>query len=656
MSRFKKRLIAIIASIAVFAAGIVVVNNVTRASYDGNQPFLNADGSDVNGLEYGVLANYLNQTSDMETNFWVGQYQNNGNTNGNTVPGKTTSCGEIRIGELLDITEDELYSHIRKPADGTEETKITIKESVKDEVKDRLAAIKKYANSVLSNADYTAPEVTDMNSYKIDISSMDKDVVYVNVDNLVDGWNNNKLANGGLKISMRENQTIILNITEEKEFKLYRYSVDITDGSLPKDELAANVIWNMPNLAGLELASDGIDATVIAPSAFLNLAVTAEGWLVCDTITSNSGEWHMIYQGWGKATATPKVTEEPTKKPTEKPTATPTKKPTEAPTATPTEAPTATPTVAPTATPTVAPTATPTVAPTATPTVAPTATPTVAPTATPTVAPTATPTVAPTATPYVTPAPVVTPTVAPTATPTVAPTATPTMAPTAAPTATPKAAGATAAPTATPTVAPTATPTVAPTVAPTATPYVTPTPVATAVATATPVPTATPTAAPVVTEAPTATPKSGSDIALPTATPEVVAGATATPVPTEEAKVDSEVATPVPTAETTEAPTIGGGDTEETTKTASATSTPEAEETTISDDDTPKASSSSSSEDDEDDEDDEEETSIADNDTPLSDSAPETGDDTNLFIPIMGMGASAMAIMLILAFRRKEEE
>lgn len=669
MRGLKKKLIAAIASVAVLAGAFTIITKSTYASYDGNEPFLQG------GIEFGILANYINQTSDMETNFFAGKYQGNGKHNGNTVPSKANGYGEIRIGEL--VGELKLRDY--------DKNKVTIDKKYIREVKDKLASIGEYAESVVNKSDYKIPDIlenTVTNNYYIDISGVDKDVVYVNMDRAMEAVTKGTLSNGAINFTMRKDQTIVLNVTENLELYLPRYIINIKDGSLPKDELAANVIWNMPYLNNLKLESNNMDATVIAPKALVNLAATAEGWLVCDQVVCNNGEWHMIYKGFGKTTKAPTATptKEPTKEPAKTPKATPTEEPTKAPVKTPsvtstseptkepTKAPTetpevtptveptatpeatATPTIAATITPTAVPTATPTttVAATATPTVEPTATPTIAPTATPTVTavatatPFATPTVVPTATPFVTPtvAPTATssvmpsnvPSVTPTAVPTGTPFATPTVVPAGTPTATPNDAGATATPAssasaATPTATSTwsaVTPT--PTVAATATPEG-PTATPTANTTATPIVTNTPAT---VTEAPTATPTADAATATPTADT-----VTASPSVTPDESMDP-ATTPTPTTKT-------AGIKDNDTDSHSGT-------TTISDDDTPLSSASAAKKSSA-----SKKTSIVDDNVPLSDSAPATGDETNLFIPILAMGASVLAIMLILTLRKKSE-
>lgn len=639
MRGLKKKLIATIASVAVLAGAFTIITKSTYASYDGNEPFLQG------GIEFGILANYINQTSDMETNFFAGKYQGNGKHNGNTVPSKANGYGEIRIGEL--VGELKLRDY--------DKNKVTIDKKYIREVKDKLASIGEYAESVVNKSDYKIPDIpenTVTNNYYIDISGVDKDVVYVNMDRAMEAVTKGTLSNGAINFTMRKDQTIVLNVTENLELYLPRYIINIKDGSLPKDELAANVIWNMPYLNNLKLESNNMDATVIAPKALVNLAATAEGWLVCDQVVCNNGEWHMIYKGFGKTTKAPTATptKEPTKGPAKTPKATPTEEPTKAPVKTPSVTSTSEPTKEPTKAPTETPEVTPTVEPTATPEA--TATPTIAATITPTAVPTATPTT----------------TVAATATPTVEPTATPTIAPTATPTVT---AVATATPFATPTVVPTATPFVTPTVAPTATssvmpsnvPSVTPTVVPTGTPFATPavVPAGTPTATPndagatATPEGPTATPTANT-----TATPTVTnTPATVTEAPT--ATPTADAATATPTADTvTASPSVTPDESMDpattptpTTKTAGIKDNDtdsHSGTTTISDDNTPLSSASAAKKSSA-----SKKTSIVDDNVPLSDSAPATGDETNLFIPILAMGASVLAIMLILTLRKKSE-
>ena len=527
-------------AVASIAIAIGVIGGISFAS--NNQPFLG------DCIEYGIVCNYLNQTADMETNFAVGKYQGNGHWNGNTISeSKANASGEIRIGEVVGESKFRGTPYV------------VVKESVKDEVKAMLASVSNYAESVVKKADYTTPkDVKDMNNYHVDITGIDEEVVYVDADAMVENITAGKIQNGGIKVTLRANQSLVFNVSLKDDVRIPEYKITVKNGSKTHEEMAESVVWNMPYVTNLNLNSDGMRATIIAPKAFVNLGTTSEGWLVCDTVVSNSGEWHMISKKVPKVTPTPKVTATPTPKVTATPTPNVTATPTPNVTATPTPKVTATPTPKVTATPTPKVTATPTPKVTATPTPKVTATPTPKVTATPTPKVTATPTPKVTATP--TPKVTATPTPKVTATPTPKVTATPTPKVTATPT-----------PKVTPTATPEVTPTTTPEVTPTATPEVTP----------------------------TATP--GDDA---TPTPEVTA--TATPN-----LFDFDEDTPRASKE-------------------------------LTDPDTPKASATSKKT-----------TTLLDEDVPLSDSAPETGDTTNLLFPMIVMGLSVLAIFGVIVFRKK---
>lgn len=381
MKKLSKIIIVFISILAVFG----VVGGTTSATSDRNEAFLG------DYIDYGIIANFVNETSDMETNFIVGKYQNNGHTNGNTVPGKANAVGKIKIGEYVcDVDSDDnagqvaaLLKSIRKDGNTGEYPEVTIDPSVADEVKAALDKIQRYGSTVLSQCDYTTPaEASDMNNYVIDVSDEKYGtVVYVNADNYVKLTKENKLANGALNIKIRKDQTVVFNISESEEVYLGRFNVDVVDGELAKDVLAQSIIFNMPNVNGLTLDVSTKQLTVIAPKAYVVLNSTAEGWLVCDTVASNNGEWHMIFQGIGKSkeetTPTPEVTKKPTPKATSTPTVTPTVTPTSTPTVTPTTSVTASPTPTTIADPTVVPittiTPTSTINATATPMIIPSA-------------------------------------------------------------------------------------------------------------------------------------------------------------------------------------------------------------------------------------------------------------------------------------------
>ena len=273
--------------------GIYIFTATSLASNDS--PFLG------DCIDYGIVCNYLNQTADMETNFAAVKYQGNGHTIGNTISeDKANAPGIIKFGEIIGTIQIRNNPVILQG------------EEVKKEVKAMLASVSNYAESVVGKKDVkTSAEVKDCNNYLIDITDVKEDVVYVDADNMIDNLKAGKIQNGGLKIVLRDDQTIVLNITEKDKVEIPRYTLTVKDGKKTNEEIAESVIWNMPYVNDLAISSDGMHATIIAPKAFVNLNVTGEGWLVCDTIVRNSGEWHMIYRKLPEVTATPKVTSTP---------------------------------------------------------------------------------------------------------------------------------------------------------------------------------------------------------------------------------------------------------------------------------------------------------------------------------------------------------
>ena len=273
----------------------VCLFTATSSFASNNSPFLG------DCIDYGIVCNYLNQTADMETNFAVVKYQGNGHTIGNTVSeDKANATGIIKAGEIIGIIQ-------------TRNNPVVLQgEEVKKEVKAMLASVSNYAESVVGKKDVkTSAEVKDCNNYLIDITDVKEDVVYVDADSMIDNLNSGKIQNGGLKITLRDDQSIVLNITEKDKVTIPRYTLTVKDGTKTNEEIAESVIWNMPYVNDLAISSDGMHATIIAPKAFVNLNVTGEGWLVCDTIVSTGGEWHMIYRKLPKVTPTPMATPTP---------------------------------------------------------------------------------------------------------------------------------------------------------------------------------------------------------------------------------------------------------------------------------------------------------------------------------------------------------
>ena len=289
-------------AIVAIVVAIGIISGISYAS--NNQPFLG------DCIEYGIVCNYINQRADLETNFATGKYQGNGHHSGNTISeDRANASGEIRIGEV--VGEPRFRG----------EPLVVVDEGVKNEVEAMIASVSNYSQSVVNKKDVeTSEDVEDPNNYMIDVTDVEDDVVYVAADHMIDNLNSGNIQNGGLKIKIRHDQTIVLNIKEKDKVIIPRYVLIVQGGKKTKEEIAESVIWNMPYVNNLDISSDDMQSTVIAPNAVVNLNVTGEGWLVCHTLVSNSGEWHMISKKLPKVTPTPKETATPTPKETATPT------------------------------------------------------------------------------------------------------------------------------------------------------------------------------------------------------------------------------------------------------------------------------------------------------------------------------------------------
>ena len=584
MRRLRKGFVAKAAAcVAAVVIVFAIIGGISFASGEGNEPFLG------DYIEYGIICNFV-----------AGKYSGNGQYTGNTVSdNKANAPGEIRIGEVICANgEKGTAADVKVHTAGGS---VYVDESVKKEAADFLEKVYKYSKSLLDKSNFDSPKVTDMNNYIIDISNKDDKTVYVNADQMVEDLTAGRIQPGGLKIRLREDQTIVLNIREDnKKFSIPRYTLTVTDGKKTKDMIAQNVIWNMPNLNNLAIESDNMAATVIAPRAFVNINTTGEGWLVCDTVVSNPSEWHMIYQKVPDVKPTPeppKKTPKPSAKPfptktpdpmrtpkpekTAEPTATPKPQETEPPAPNETEDP-----VKPAPTPKETPEPARTPKPMATPVPTQTATPTPKPETShrPTAKPTGTPK------PTLTPAPDVTPKPGSTATPEPAVTETPK----------PEETGDPLIPTGTPGTEPTGTPEVLP----------------------------------------GETPPAGS-----TGEPETTPGEFPAETPGDPG--DGYVPTPTPGD-----PGNGDGNTADNPPSADPGGTTKIEDndtptTSLEDPDVPRAKAVPSKS---------KITTIDDGEVPLAPGAPKTGDDTNLLIPLIIMGASALAIVFVLIYRKKRYE
>lgn len=297
MKKYFSKIVLIVCGLLVWIAFIILAiisEKRSTMAYDEYGKFLL--GKCYN---YGIVCNELHLTSDVETNFCTGVYGGNVDIGNTIAEDKASFAGEIRVGEVL---ENLQWNQVRHNA------KVYVDETVKEVVAELLEEKKEQTVAIVDREDDTVlPKQFDQNSFVVDVSDKQENIVYVNADKIFC----NDLQNGALKLIARKNQSVVFNSHSTDYFTIPRYTVQ-KDGT--KSEIAKSVIWNLPYVNNLQFNSDGIKATVLAPNAFVNINTTAEGWLVCDTIVSNTGEWHMISREEEiVATSTPVSTATPNK-------------------------------------------------------------------------------------------------------------------------------------------------------------------------------------------------------------------------------------------------------------------------------------------------------------------------------------------------------
>lgn len=127
---------------------------------------------------------------------------------------------------------------------------------------------------------------------------------------------------GSLLITAYEGQSIVFNVTDDFINKEDRSSSDLSEGMLEltqfmwngngsgnytdgnDDTVAKSVIWNLANTNLQHVNIVGSMAGVVyAPNAEVKVKSTSAGWIVANTVTIDSGEWHNVsYYGFTPTT------------------------------------------------------------------------------------------------------------------------------------------------------------------------------------------------------------------------------------------------------------------------------------------------------------------------------------------------------------------
>ena len=132
--------------------------------------------------------------------------------------------------------------------------------------------------------------------YKLDIRGGDAGTYYVDVDNTT---LNEIKESGKLEVYKNDNQTIVFNVAATENLTLQKFLVNnqAPDGLVnsKSDNNTKTIIWNFPNATGIDIEGSVV-GVILAPNAEVKVNGTSAGWLISNSVTIGSGEWHNTYQ------------------------------------------------------------------------------------------------------------------------------------------------------------------------------------------------------------------------------------------------------------------------------------------------------------------------------------------------------------------------
>ncbi len=324
-SRVKRNIAKIMAGVTAASA---IMGFGMHQVYGGNETTL----EDILGnlYPYGIVANELDISSDLESNFATNVLYVSGHATGNAA-GRMTNVGgvmyareirsasekwsdedwasygdlKIRSGNYIITGED--YKRVN---DGTRQIdnqyywwkNETGKITINDEMSKQLQIVndadylniteeKKRVLSILNSLEIDAgkEEFTDG---IIDVTDFRKGIVTVNYD-ITNGVNNN------LTVKKNSDQLLVINaisgkntVNDSNMVAKYLLSVDGGEAKATLDNMEAHkVIWNFGIYKGkLTLGDNG--GVFVAPNAKITNCGTSSGYLIAGSFSNSSGEWH----------------------------------------------------------------------------------------------------------------------------------------------------------------------------------------------------------------------------------------------------------------------------------------------------------------------------------------------------------------------------
>lgn len=272
-------------------------------------------------VNYGVTANTLTFKGHCDTNFATGLLQGNaqitqGKYTGNGNPGNDIIADYNGTGWWADsgnkaykiITTSDVKKILEKNSNITSRTYITIdgtnsKEDLAAKVSSMVSGTmsSSFASSSDANNFADIARVVASNDYRVEISD-DKFPAGTYIINFADGEYARTCGQASnLKIYMRSDQVVVFNIPDQN-ISLQKFEITVDgnhvysdghDGTV--DKYLQHVVWNIFG-EDATVECNNMFGIVLAPNGNASIGGTSTGWLVCDNMTGNSGEWHGVWQ------------------------------------------------------------------------------------------------------------------------------------------------------------------------------------------------------------------------------------------------------------------------------------------------------------------------------------------------------------------------
>ena len=274
-------------------------------------------------INYGITANELKVSSHMDTNFATGKLTGGAQITGGAFTGNGNP-GDIIVAEypvgnsgfwtsckkpfILYTTEDaasrmntaNMLGNCPGMEINTDSSESELKQLVRGMVSGTLSSAMASDNATIMN---WLPEGVTTSDKAFTLDLTDKSYA---AGTYYFGFNNGEFAKsvaqrfGRFTLKIRNDQKVVFNIPD-KDVYVGKFNISIdgkqvesdanTSGADPYTE---SVVFNCPNATHLKV--DAALGIFLAPNADAEIATTSTGWLVCNRLTYNAGEWHGVWQ------------------------------------------------------------------------------------------------------------------------------------------------------------------------------------------------------------------------------------------------------------------------------------------------------------------------------------------------------------------------